>query len=548
MIRGLIERSARHQQAFDLFWKLVGVNSPKIFFAYFKEEKSLYPDTDTELITHRWSSSEQSLEIPSFVLDAHTILYDRGLKYLDFFTVWYGALRDLSPQFQAYCKQHHISIKNIISQTDRLSDNTLVLQSGCFAFLNIVNTIMKRLSLSLDDVSTMTITSSQQIDTLIDAFGVQSTQQFVADTDGKLFPHNAYESEVVGSNNSTASTPQQWEKEKSDFRVDRRMMVDQYGLDLTKEARDGRLEPVIGREDAIEQMMFTLLRKNKSNPMLIGEAGVGKTAVVEGLAQKIAEGTVPTKLRNKRIIMIDVTALVAGTRYRGDFEARFRAIMDEAVDPTNNIILFIDEIHTLIGAGGHSGTDDASQLLKPLLARGKIKLIGATTFDEYQQHIEKDAALKRRFQEVYLKEPTLEDTKKILNGLKSRFEDYHNVRITDESIQKAIELADRYIMNKHFPDKAIDIIDEASARASISSNTTPYNHEVQRIQQDILAVQQQIQKAILNQDYYTVASLKQDENNLKNKLHNISDHKSLPLHLRPVVDIQDIGRVLQDKT
>ena len=205
---------------------------------------------------------------------------------------------------------------------------------------------MKRLSLQADDIAMLSITTSQEIDTLIQAFGVQSEQQFIENNDGRLFPHNNYESDVIDQEDQEGIADKKGEKKAKE----KKLMVDIYGTDLTQEARENRLDPVIGRKHEIEQITYTLLRKTKSNPLLIGEAGVGKTAVVEGLAQQIAAGNVPEKLKNKKIIMLDVSSMVAGTKYRGDFEARFKAIMEEATDPTNNIILFIDEIHTMIGA------------------------------------------------------------------------------------------------------------------------------------------------------------------------------------------------------
>lgn len=542
MIRWIIERSQRHQDMFVVFWRLVGISDVKSFLQYFKNTPSHYPQRGIN--SSNFSTPHQSLEIPEFISKNHDILSRQWLSYLDFFAVRYGAIHDLSPAFKKYCKHNNISIKNIISQTIRLSENNILLQSGSFAFLNIVTTLMKRLSLQADDIAMLSITTSQEIDTLIQAFGIQSEQQFIENNDGRLFPHNNYESDVIDQEDQEDISPKKGDKKAKE----KKLMVDIYGTDLTQEAKDNRLDPVIGRKHEIEQITYTLLRKTKSNPLLIGEAGVGKTAVVEWLAQQIALGNVPEKLKNKRIVMLDVSSMVAGTKYRGDFEARFKAIMEEATDPTNNIILFIDEIHTMIGAWGAAGTDDAAQLIKPLLARGRLKLIAATTFDEYQQHIEKDAALKRRFQEVYINEPNLEDTKTILLGLKSNFEEFHNVRITDESIDSAIALAQRYIMNKYFPDKAIDIIDEAAARASTFTTLIEKDEHHQSLQQEIAKLSEKIQAAITDQDYFLAAELKIKEKELKEKLHTVRSSKALPLHLRPVVDIHDIGRVLADKT
>lgn len=411
MIRGLINWSQKYPDIFSLFWKLVGIKHPNIFLNYFKEHPtSSYTTRPTT--SYAIQGRKQTLLIPDFITHNHEQLSQLGLKHLDFFAVWYGAIFDLSADFMQYCHRHQLNINTIISQTTRLSQNNILLQAGSFAFFRVVSTLMDRLSLPADDIAMLSITNTQELDTLIKAFGIKSQQQFIENNDdGRLFPHNNYESDVIDQEDKEQSSTATTDKKTKE----KKFMVDIYGTDLTQEAKEQRLDPVIGRSKEIEQITYTLLRKTKSNPLLIGEAGVGKTAVVEGLAQHIATGTVPEKLKNKRIIMLDIASLVAGTKYRGDFEARFKAIMEEATDPTNNIILFIDEIHTMIGAGGASGTDDAAQLIKPLLARGKLKLIAATTFDEYQQHIEKDAALKRRFQEVYINEPSLEDTKIILS-------------------------------------------------------------------------------------------------------------------------------------
>lgn len=542
IIVSIHEWSQRHTDLFDLFWKIVGIKHPKVFFSYFKQYKSTYSNHDIESIL--LEGTEQSILLPAFVMNDHNLLLNNGLQYLDLFVLWYGAIHDLSPEFKKYCKLNNISVKNIISQTERLSENNILLSSGIIAFLQIVTMLMKNLSLQADDIAMLSITNTQEIDKLIQAFWVQSEQQFIQDDDGKLFPHNTYESDVIDQEDLDVN-----EGKKSDKKSkEKKLMVDIYGTDLTKEAQNQTLDPVIWRQQEIDQIIYTLLRKTKSNPLLIGEAGVGKTAVVEGLAQKIAIWQVPERLQNKRLIMLDIASIVAGTKYRGDFEARFKAIMEEATDPMNNIILFIDEIHTMIGAGGAAGTDDAAQLIKPLLARGKLKLIAATTFDEYQQHIEKDAALKRRFQEVYINEPGREDTKTILLWLKPHFEEFHNVRITDDSIDSAIKFAERYVMNKYFPDKAIDIIDEAAARASTFSTQVEQDEDHQKLKKEISTLEKKIQTAISEQDYFLAAELKLKEKDLKWKLHTVRTSKVLPLHLRPVVDIANVGQVLADKT
>src|SRR5574337_567523 len=245
-----------------------------------------------------------------------------------------------------------------------------------------------------------------------------------------------------------------------------------FGRDLTEIARKGEMDPVIGRKNEIERVIQILCRRTKNNPVLLGEAGVGKTAIVEGLAQEIAAGNVPELLRDKRVITLDLALMVAGTKYRGQFEERIKAVMDE-IRRSKNIILFIDELHTLVGAGGAEGAIDASNVLKPALSRGQIQCIGATTFDEYRKYIEKDAALARRFQPIHVDEPSADETLEILKGLRDRYEAHHRVHITDSALYGAVELSHRYITGRVLPDKAIDVIDEAGARIRIKSMTVP---------------------------------------------------------------------------
>ncbi len=321
---------------------------------------------------------------------------------------------------------------------------------------------------------------------------------------------------------------------------EKKLTIEFFGTDLTMEAKDKYLDPVIGRDKEIQQIIYTLLRKTKNNPLLLGEPGVGKTAVVEGLAQRIVLGEVPEKLKNKRIMMLDMGTLLAGTKYRGEFESRLKAILEEAADVTNNIILFIDEIHTIIGSGNQEGSADAANMLKPLLARGKIKLIGATTFDEYQKHIEKDAALKRRFQELHIDEPNTHDTMLILQGIKKNFEDYHGVVIDDKAIAQAVELSKRYILNKHLPDKAIDIIDEASARKSTMNEKLEKNNDYKKQEEKLLGVQEKIEKAIEKQDYFQAAELKEQEEKIKAHMKTLRMKNTLPEHLRPTVSVFDV--------
>ena len=249
--------------------------------------------------------------------------------------------------------------------------------------------------------------------------------------------------------------------------------LQKYGRMLNEEARLGKIDPVIGREDEIRRVLQVLSRRTKNNPVLIGEPGVGKTAIVEGIAQRIISGDVPESLKTKEIVTLDMGTLVAGTSFRGQFEERLKAVIKEVTDSSGEIILFIDEIHTLIGAGATSGSMDAANILKPALARGDLHCIGATTLDEYQKHLEKDAALERRFQKVLIKEPNVEDTVSILRGLKEKYEVHHGVRITDSAIVAAAELSERYITDRFLPDKAIDLIDEAASKLRIEIDSMP---------------------------------------------------------------------------
>ena len=248
--------------------------------------------------------------------------------------------------------------------------------------------------------------------------------------------------------------------------------LNQYGRDLTDLAREGKLDPIIGRDSETQRVLEILCRRTKNNPCFIGDPGVGKTAIVEGLAEKIIEGNIPEILASKRVVTLDISSLLAGSKYRGEFEERLKKVMDE-IRKAGDIILFIDEIHTIVGAGGAEGAIDASNILKPALARGEIQCIGATTIDEYRKYIEKDAALERRFQPVMVVEPTKEETLQILKGVRDKYEAHHGVKITDEALEASITLSDRYITDRYLPDKAIDLMDEAAAKIRIENLTTP---------------------------------------------------------------------------
>ena len=281
--------------------------------------------------------------------------------------------------------------------------------------------------------------------------------------------------------------------------------LDHFGRDLTEMARRGKLDPIIGRNNEIERLSQILSRRKKNNPVLIGEPGVGKTAIAEGLAQRIVAGKIPQTLENKRVVCLDMAALVAGTKYRGQFEERMKAVMNEIVN-SKDTILFLDELHTIVGAGGAEGSLDASNIFKPSLSRGEIQCIGATTLNEYRKYIEKDGALERRFQTIMVDPPSTDDTLKILEGLRSRYEEHHRIKISDEAIDAAVKLSDRYITGKFQPDKAIDVIDEAGSRVHLATCTRPAIFE--QMEQEIVQVQRDKEKAVKNQEFETAARLR----------------------------------------
>ena len=290
--------------------------------------------------------------------------------------------------------------------------------------------------------------------------------------------------------------------------------LNQFGEDLTEKAKEGKLDPIIGRKEEIERVIQILSRRTKNNPCLIGEPGVGKTAVVEGLAQKIVTGDVPEILKNKRVVTVDISSMVAGAKYRGDFEERIKKALNE-VKKAGDVILFIDEIHTIVGAGSAEGAIDAANILKPLLARGEIQLVGATTLNEYRKFIEKDSALERRFSPVTVNEPTEKDTISILKGIRDKYEAHHNVKITDEAIDAAVKLSVRYINDRYLPDKAIDLIDEAASRARLKRYTEP--DSLKELEEEIANVSKDKEEAVKTQKFEKAASLRDKEKELKAK-------------------------------
>jgi len=304
-------------------------------------------------------------------------------------------------------------------------------------------------------------------------------------------------------------------KTSTTYKKQKTPALDTFGRDLTKLAIEGKLDPVIGRENEIERVIQILCRRKKNNPVLLGEPGVGKTAIVEGLAQNIAFGKIPEILKDKRIVMIDLPSMVAGTKYRGEFEQRVKVVLDE-IRNSGNIIIFIDEIHTLVGAGGAEGAIDASNILKPVLSRGEIQCIGATTLDEYRKYIERDGALERRFQPVIVNPPTVEETIEILKGLKEKYESHHKLKISNEAIEAAAKLSDRFIADRFLPDKAIDLIDEAASQKRLKLYKEP--KEITALQEEIELLGKEKEKAVKTQDYELLTSIRDKERELKNKI------------------------------
>src|ERR1700749_985193 len=317
-----------------------------------------------------------------------------------------------------------------------------------------------------------------------------------------------------GAGGSGAAAAAQGESKKSS------KLLDQFGRNLTKLASDGKLDPVVGRETEIERIMQILSRRTKNNPVLVGEPGVGKTAVVEGLAQRITNADVPELLKGKQIYTLDLAALVAGSKYRGEFEERLKKVMNE-ITQRGDIILFIDELHNLVGAGAAEGAIDAASILKPALARGELQTVGATTLDEYRKYLERDSALERRFQKITVDQPSLEECVQILKGLRDRYEAHHKVNITDEALEASAELDDRYISDRFLPDKAIDLIDEAASRMRIKSMSSPPVYR--ELEEEIETTRREKEAAIENQEFEKAAHLRDRERQLTNKKRDLED-------------------------
>jgi ATP-dependent Clp protease ATP-binding subunit ClpC len=319
-----------------------------------------------------------------------------------------------------------------------------------------------------------------------------------------------------------------------------------FGRDLTEIARKGDMDPVIGRKEEIERVIQILCRRTKNNPVLLGEAGVGKTAIVEGLAQEIAKGNVPELLRDKRVVTLDLALMVAGTKYRGQFEERIKAVMDE-IRRAKNVILFIDELHTIVGAGSAEGTMDASNIIKPALSRGEMQCVGATTLNEYRKYIEKDAALERRFQAVKVEAPSIDEAVQILKGLRHKYEEHHKAEFTDKAVEASVKLSDRYITDRFLPDKAIDVLDEAGSRARIGTMTRP--PEIKAMEAEIEEIKTKKERAIKNQDFEGAAQMRDKEKQAKEKLEaQLRDWRAAREEKHVVVDEEDILHIVSKWT
>jgi ATP-dependent Clp protease ATP-binding subunit ClpC len=322
--------------------------------------------------------------------------------------------------------------------------------------------------------------------------------------------------------------------------------LEKYSRDLTMLAREGKLDPVIGRDEEIKRVMQVLTRRTKNNPVIIGDVGVGKTAIAEGLAQKIAADDVPESLRGRRVIALDMGALVAGSKFRGEFEERLKAVMDEVRQAQGEIILFIDELHTVVGAGAAEGAIDASNMLKPALARGELQCVGATTLDEYRQHIEKDAALERRFQSVFLKEPSVDTTIEMLEGLRPKYEAHHKIQITDSALRAAAQLSDRYVSGRFLPDKAIDLIDEAAAKLRIDSESYP--PEIKELGERLRHLTDEEEAASQRRDYERAANLKAERLQVEAKYQRLRNNWLQEKKIDRVVDEEEIAELISQWT
>ena len=448
------------------------------------------------------------------VLEENGVSYDRFMelvnKLLTQGNVVVGSTESMTPRAKRI-------ISLAASEAYRLNSGKIGTEHILMALLKEGDSIAVRL------LTTMGVNLQKVYLDILTAVGMDISQ---ARTDYSNFKNSSNNA----ANNHKSNTP----------------ILDQYSRDLTEYAKSGKLDPVIGREVEVQRVIQILSRRTKNNPCIIGEPGVGKTAIVEALAERIVEGSVPDTIRNKRVVTLDMSGMVAGSKYRGEFEERIKRVIDEVIK-SGNVLLFIDEIHTIIGAGGAEGSLDASNILKPSLARGELQVIGATTREEYRKRIEKDAALERRFQPVVIEEPSEEESVLILQGLRERYEDHHKVRITDEAIEAAVKLSARYINDRYLPDKAVDLMDEAASKVRLSVfNKKPESTELEK---KIIKLEEEKEEAIKNEAYDKASSLKKEQNKLRMKLSEIKlaeEQKKQQKVL--VIGYDDIAGVVADWT
>lgn len=388
--------------------------------------------------------------------------------------------------------------------------------------------VLENLNVNLKEVRKEVLKELETFNLQLPPMGTSPTQGSTTGQ-GQTGQSKPYEKSSIGNNGS-----------------DKMPALKAYGHDLTEMSREGKLDPVIGRKEEIERLILILCRRRKNNPVLVGEAGVGKTAIVEGLAQAIVKGDVPDTLRKKKLITLDLALMIAGTKYRGQFEERIKAVMDE-IKKNGNILLFIDELHTIVGAGAAEGAIDASNILKPALSRGELQCIGATTVDEYRKHIEKDAALERRFQKIMIAPPSVAETIEILNGLKPEYEKHHKVIFTPQAIQSAALLSDRYIHGRFLPDKAIDLLDEAGAKMRIAMMNQP--QDISKYEVEIESTRQSKEESISKQEYEKAAKLRDKEKTLREELQKIrAEWETNKEEHEAIVEDEDVANVIAKQT
>lgn len=501
----------------DVFWKMLWSKFwSKMIWSYvdqkFPEDQKFPAQANVKFVLQK-----------SFQ-DTFTLYKEKWLEKLHFLVLFMSCLDSLSDELTTYLQKHEFDIWFTKQKLEKIIDIIMEIDMTPIEFFQMVHSMVKALWLNISDM-----------EMFFDMSQIEHMETMMSEGIDTLDPWSWW-----------------WDQHKTKIdenskKEEKKLTIEYFSTDLTDEARKWYLDPVIWRWKEIQQIIYTLMRKTKNNPLLIGEAWVGKTAIVEWLAQRIITKDVPQKLQNKRLMMVDIWSLVAWTKYRWEFEARLKAIVEEAMDPTNNIIMFVDEVHTLIWAWNAEWSADAANILKPLLSRWKIQMVWATTFDEYQKHIEKDAALKRRFQEITVDEPSRDDTIAILKWIREKFEAYHGVSISDESIEYSVRYSMRYIMNKHLPDKAIDLIDEACARVSTLSQKLENNSDYSKLEKKIEKLQERIQTSIEKQDYFKAAELKDKEEEMKKQLSEMRSQHTLPDHLRPKVESIHVWQVLSDK-